>query len=565
MARSDRLDPASEEVLQRLRALRAHDLPTHGGRVLSYVYDPGVAGLDELAAEAMRLVQPVNGLDPTAFPSVAALERDLIGFAREVFHGDQTVVGSVTSGGTESCMLAVRTARDLWRRRHRSDARPRLLAPVTAHAAFHKAAHCFDLRLDLLPVDPDTGALAAAALIDRLGSDVALVAVSAPAYPHGALDPIAEVAAAAADGGIACHVDACIGGWVLPWWSDGGHPLSPWDFRVPGVTSLSADLHKYGYAPKGVSVLLHRGRDRHRAQYFATRRWPGYPVVNPTLLGSRSASALAAAWAIVQRLGHDGFAALAARTRRATDALAAALRGIPGLRIVGAPSGPLLALAADRTLPASTRVDPHHWVDRVRSRGWHLQQQPGLVQPDGTRLPPTAHLTVTPVTETALPELLPALRQAADEVRGKLPTNPAAVLAALAPMLTPPSGAPAASGIAAVTAVAAGVRAAPAAAEVRANPAAATPASGAPTAFVAADPASISSADDDGRLDCATAGAVLESLGLGGPQAGLPAETALLMSLIEALPAALVESLLVELLARLVEPPSASGPTPPPN
>jgi glutamate/tyrosine decarboxylase-like PLP-dependent enzyme len=519
------LDPASEEVLQRLRALRARDLPTHGGRVLSYVYDPGLAGLDELAAEAMRIVQPVNGLDPTAFPSVAALERGLVGFAREVLHGDEAVTGSVTSGGTESCMLAVRTARDLWRR-HYAGARPRLIAPVTAHAAFHKAAHCFDLQLDLVPVDADTGAVAAAALVDRLGPDVALVAVSAPAYPYGALDPIAEVAAAAADRGIACHVDACIGGWVLPWWGDADHPLAPWDFRVPGITSLSADLHKYGYAPKGVSLLLHRGRDRHRAQYFATRRWPGYPVVNPTLLGSRSAGALAAAWAIVQRLGHDGFAALAARTRRATDALAAALRAIPGLRIVGAPDGPLLALAADRSLPASARVDPHHWVDRVRSRGWHLQQQPGLRQADGTRLPPTVHLTVTPVTEAALPELLPALREAADEVRGRPPADPAPVLAALAPVLPAPSVAPPGAGAAAPI-----------------------PAPG----------------GEGGGLDPAGAGAVLEALGLGGPQAHLPAETAPLMGLIEALPAGMVESLLVELLARLAEPPPAPGPILPSN
>src|SRR5690554_65017 len=298
------LSPESEAILARLRTLREADAPTHGGRVLSYVYDSGLAELDELAAQAIRIMQPVNGLDPTTFPSVAAMEREVVGFARRMLHGDDAVVGSVTSGGTESCLLAVKTARDLWRAEGGVGV-PRIVAPVTVHAAFHKAAHYFGLELDLVPVGHD-GSVAADDLIGRLSADVALIVVSAPAYPHATLDPIAEVAAAASVAGVSCHVDACIGGWALPWWGD----LPDWDFAVDGVSSISADLHKYGYAPKGASVLLHRGLDRHRAQYFATTRWPGYPVVNPTMLGSKSAASLAAAWAIIERLGQEGFAQL---------------------------------------------------------------------------------------------------------------------------------------------------------------------------------------------------------------------------------------------------------------
>ena len=244
------------DILARLAELRAADAPTHGGHVLSYVYDSGLAELDELAAAAIRAVQPVNGLDPTTFTSVAVMEREVIAFARDLLGGapdglTPDVVGSVTTGGTESCLLAVKTARD----NLAYPGRARLLAPVTVHAAFQKAAHYFGLELDLVPVGPD-GRANAAAMIQRMGPDVALVVVSAPSYPHAALDPIAEVAAAAAERGIACHVDACIGGWVLPFWS--GLPV--WDFTVPGVTSISADLHKFGYAPKGISVLLQRGR-----------------------------------------------------------------------------------------------------------------------------------------------------------------------------------------------------------------------------------------------------------------------------------------------------------------
>ncbi|UUT34807.1 pyridoxal phosphate-dependent decarboxylase family protein [Microbacterium elymi] len=315
-------------ILAELDDLRRADAPTHGGRVLSYVYDSGMPELDELAAQASRRMQSVNGLDPTTFTSVAALEREVVAFARDILGGDEGVVGSVTSGGTESCLLAVRTARDLWRAAG-GIGTPRIVAPVTAHAAFRKAAELFELAFDPVPVSPETGTVEPSAIIERLGPDVALVVVSAPSYPFAAMDPIAPVAAACAASGISCHVDACIGGWILPFWPDAA-ARPGWDLRVPGVTSLSADLHKYGYAPKGVSVPLHRGRDRHRAQYFATTDWPGYPVVNPTLLGSKSAGALAAAWAIIRALGVEGFAQLAGRAARATAALQAAVAGIEG-------------------------------------------------------------------------------------------------------------------------------------------------------------------------------------------------------------------------------------------
>ena len=396
-----------DDILARLDALRAADAPTHGGHVLSYVYDSGLAELDELAASAMQRVQPVNGLDPTTFTSVAVMEGEVVGFMRDLLGGDENVVGSETTGGTESCLLAVKTARDVWR----GPGKPRLLAPITVHAAFHKAAHYFGLTLDLVPVGQD-GRVSAAALIERMGPDVAIVVVSAPSYPFASIDPVAEVAAAAAERGISCHVDACIGGLVLPFWEG----VEPWDLRVPGVTSISADLHKFGYAPKGVSVLLQRGRDRQRAQFFATTRWPGYPVINPTILGSKSAGPLAAAWAITQALGTSGYAELAASCARSTAALIDVVGSIDGLRVVGSPVGPLFAVAADPD--SSSPIDPHHWADQVRQHGFFLQQQPGLTQADGSHLPHTTHLTITPVTASVLDEVSSALITAAEEVRG---------------------------------------------------------------------------------------------------------------------------------------------------
>ncbi|WP_430645668.1 pyridoxal phosphate-dependent decarboxylase family protein [Agromyces sp. GXS1127] len=495
-----------DAVLAELAALREADAPTHGGRVLSYVYDSGLAELDDLAAHAARLVQPVNGLDPTTFTSVAAMEAGVVGFARRAFHGDagpDEVIGSVTSGGTESCLLAVKTARDVWREANPGDERmPRLVAPTTVHAAFHKAAHYFGLALELVPVSPETGAPRVADVVARLGDDVALVVMSAPSYPFATLDPIGEVAAETAGRGIALHVDACIGGFALAF-QEG---LPDWDLRVPGVTSLSADLHKYGYAPKGVSVLLQRGRDRQRRQYFATTAWPGYPVVNPTMAGSKPAGPLAAAWAILRVLGESGFADLTARAMTATAALRDAIDGIEGLAVVGDPVGPLLAVRADDAVPAERRVDPHHWADAARGAGWHLQLQPGMVQADGTVLPHTTHLTVTPVTDHVVGELVPALRAAADAVRGIPAVDGGELVAGLAGQLPGGAGALAAA--------------------------------------------------SDG-LDSDTAAGLLGAFGLlGGEGAGgaLPERMAPVLALVEALPAPLTERLLVELLARVVEP-----------
>ncbi len=473
-----------QEILARLKELRESDAPTHGGRVLSYVYDSGLPELDRLAANAMELVQPVNGLDPTAFTSVAVMEREVIGFARDLLGGDKNVVGTVTSGGTESCLLAVKTARS----NYRGAGTPKIIAPATVHAAFHKAAEYFGLELELIPVEAD-GQVKASALIEKMGPDTALVVLSAPCYPYAAMDPVAEVAAAAAAQGIDCHVDACIGGWILPFWPG----LPDWDLRVPGVTSLAADLHKYGYAPKGTSVLLTRGRDRQRAQYFATTRWPGYPVVNSTLLGSKSAAPLAAAWAIINALGAPGFAALADSCRRSTDSLLAHLDSIDGLRVLGKPVGPLFAVAQDDGVPANRRVDPHRWADKLRTHGWYAQLQPAFRQLDGSWMPRTTHVTITPATEPGLTGLSEAMVKAADEVRGEPGVDPGEVLAALGGGALP-------------------------------------------------------------ELDSDTAQGLLAQIGLADGSAGLPEAMAPVMALVEALPREFSGRLLIELMARMVEP-----------
>lgn len=425
-----------ERALARLAELRAVDPPTTGGRVLSYVYDSGLPGLDDIAVRAAGAAYGVNGLDPTVYSSVAEIHGAIVRRIRSVLGGDRSpdddeVFGSVTSGGTESCLLACLAAREVCGRTPGDGGT--IVAPVSVHAAFRKAAHTLGLRFRGVEIDPTTGRVSAEELLAAVDDDTVLVVCSAPAYPTGVIDPVADVAAGleAHDPRIGLHVDACLGGLVLPFWPEAGDAIpasTPWDLRLPRVTSISADLHKYGFAPKGTSALLSRGRARHRAAWFATVDWPGYPVVNPTLSGSKPLEPAAAAWAVLEALGDDGQRELVARTARATDVLSEGLAGITGLRLLDHDPGPLLAVAADDSLPRADRVHPHLWADACGRRGIAVQSQPAFAQNRGT-FPSSAHLTITPVTGELTDEILRVAADAADEVRGLADPAPPAVFA----------------------------------------------------------------------------------------------------------------------------------------
>jgi sphinganine-1-phosphate aldolase len=368
----------AEQVLNELAELRKGDLPTHGGRLFAYVYDPAVPGLDELAAAAYASSAHVNGLDPTAFPSLLAMENDLVAAAARVLGGDEDTVGSVTGGGTESLILAVKAARD-----GRPDvAAPRLVMPVTAHAALAKAAAYLRVALDTVPVDPVTLRVDPAAVAAAITPDTVLVACSAPSYAHGLIDPVEPIAAAAAAAGVRCHVDACFGGWTLPYLRRLGEPVPPFDLSVPGVTSISVDLHKYAYAPKGVSILLHRDEALRAAQYFGYADWPGYTMVNPVISSTRSGGPIAAAWATLRHIGDDGYLALAAKTRDATKAIADAVAKVPDFAVVPRESTVVAFM--------SSGADLFVLADELAARGWHTQPQ--FRHGD---IPPSVHLTVT--------------------------------------------------------------------------------------------------------------------------------------------------------------------------
>ena len=413
---------STEDLLAELSRLREGDLPVRDGRVAAYVYDPGRPEVREAGHRAYLEMLEVNGLDPTAFPSSVALERQVVGAVAHALGGDASTPGIFTSGGTESIMLAVKAARDTRGTRDNASGpdgfgtrgggadRGQIVLPVTAHPAFHKAAHYLGLDTVSIPVDPHTLRAEPSSYAAAIGPHTLMVVASAPSYPHGVLDPVGEIAALAAESGVLCHVDACVGGWVLPW-LDG---VAPFDLSVPGVTSLSCDLHKYGYAPKGASVVLFADQALRRGAYYASADWPGYTVINSTVQSSKGAGPLAGAWATLMALGASGYRELAAEAMTAARRLREGVEDIPQLRVLGAPDAPLVALAS-----ASADLDVFVLADRVAARGWFLQPQLSYAG-----IPPNLHLTLTGVSLAGVDTLLGVLAQGAKDAEGVRPEVP---------------------------------------------------------------------------------------------------------------------------------------------
>lgn len=385
-----------DALRQRLADLQAGDLPVHGGRTLAYVYDGGDAEVDRIGREAVSAYSGSNALDPTAFPSLLTMENELVGFAARLLDAPDTVVGTVTSGGTESILLAVQGARD-----SRPDiVEPTMVLPATAHAAFHKAAHYFGVRPVIVSVGPDFRA-DPAAMAAAIDASTVLVVASAPSYAHGVVDPVPAIAQAAHAAGVRCHVDACIGGWVLPYAARLGRPVEPWTFATDGVTSISVDTHKYAYAPKGTSLLLHRTPALRRPQFFASAAWPGYTMLNQTTQSTRSGGPIAGTWAVVSAIGDAGYLRLARDVFEAVDRIVATIESEPALHVVVAPDSTLVALGTDDS------CDPFTLTDELLSRGWYVQPQLAFAGQ-----PASIHLSVSAATLPHLDDFGSALKEA---------------------------------------------------------------------------------------------------------------------------------------------------------
>ena len=383
-----------EEVVARMRERKRADADWRGGRTWSLVYPAG-EGVDAVLRDAHDLYLFENALNPFRFPSLRQMEDDVVAMTGGLLHAPQGCGGAMTSGGTESILMAVKSARER-ARAERGVTRPKLVAPVSAHPAFAKAALYLGLEHVQIPLDADYRADLAAAreLIDER---TALVVGSAPNYPFGVIDPIPELAALAAERGISFHTDACLGGFLLPFYERLGEPVPSFDFRVPGVTTLSADVHKYGYCTKGASVILHREREHlNRHQLFVYRDWPGGTYGSFAMAGARPSAPIAAAWAVMLHLGVSGYVELARIVRDTTRALCEGIEAIPELHLWGAPAMSVLAFGSEA-------VDIHAVGEAMDGRGWHLDRQ---VAPDAL------HLMVSPEHRKVVDPFLEDLRGA---------------------------------------------------------------------------------------------------------------------------------------------------------
>lgn len=394
-----------DDVIADLVDKRSGDVRWEDGRTFGMVYDGG-PGVREVAERAASLYLHENALNTVAFPSLGAIQAEVVSWTAGLLHGPATAAGFLTSGGTESILCAVKAARERGRA-ERGITEPEMIVAESAHAAFHKAAHLFGLTLHKVAVDEDWRA-DVGAMADLVNDNTVLLVGSAPQYPQGVIDDIPAIAALAAAADANCHVDSCMGGFVLPFAEMLGRDVAPWDFRVDGVTSISADIHKLGYVPKGVSVILHRTKELRRYQTFVFDGWLGGFYASPNLQGTRSGLPMATAWAVMQHLGIDGYVELTRVTLDNADQMRAGIAAIDGVRVLGDGRFHLIAMSADLDDPDP--VDMFALGDALAARGWfHDRQTP----------PDTLHSTVSNTNTGVIDDYLDALAECVVEVRGQ--------------------------------------------------------------------------------------------------------------------------------------------------
>jgi glutamate/tyrosine decarboxylase-like PLP-dependent enzyme len=404
-----------EEITARMQEYRDKDARSQDQRLFSLVYftRPDIL---EVAKEAYNAFFSENALNPMAFPSLRRMETEVVGMTLGMLHAPEGAAGTMSSGGSESLLLAVKTARDWARAEKPNVTAPEMILPMTAHPALLKAAHTVGIKPVLAPTTP-AFTVDIEAVKRSLNDNTILLVGSAPQYAHGVLDPIADLGRLAEERGILCHVDACIGGFVLPWVEKLGYPVQPWDFRVKGVTSISADLHKYGYAAKGASAVLYRSRALRKHQFFAHGDWPGGLFASPSILGTRPGGAIAAAWAVMSYLGEEGYLELTRRAMAATRGICEAVRDTPGLHVIGEPVASILGIGGDDSL------DLYVLAEKLEAKGWCLDKQ---------QAPASLHLTVSPAHDQIVDDLAADLRECTKEAqaakaRGEQPQGSAAM------------------------------------------------------------------------------------------------------------------------------------------
>ncbi len=395
---------SKEEILRRLDELSSDDLEPEGGKLFSHIYDPGIDELKKLAEEAYIKYLEKTMLNFSIYPSVLKMEREIVSIVKTLFNGGDETVGNYTYGGTESIFLALKTARDYMKKK-RGIAKPNIIVPYTGHPAFIKSAQYLDIKVryarltEEYTVDVDD-------VNEKIDDNTVALIGSAPSYPYGTIDDIRALSDIALEKDIWLHVDACIGGFVLPFLRELGEEIPPFDFTLEGVKSLSVDLHKYGYSPKGGSIILYRSRELRLHQIYVNASWPGYPLVNTTVLSSRSAGPLAAAYATLKYLGYDGYLNL---TRQILNAKKVIIEGLLeiGFKILGKPISSIVAFT-------SNDIDLYILAEKMKERGWYLQLQPGSAQ---LGFPTSIHLTISPIHSKTAHQFIEEIKELSGDPR----------------------------------------------------------------------------------------------------------------------------------------------------
>ena len=392
---------SKKAIIKEMKSFRREDADFRNAKTWSLVYYLNDDHTDFLK-EAYGTYFSENGLNPMAFKSLKRFESDVVRMTADLFHGDGDVVGTMTSGGTESCMLAVKTYRDRARDKKPWILRPNMVVPETVHVAFEKAAEYFDVKVLRAPVGKDyrVNLKAMNRLINR---NTIMLVGSAPAYPHGMVDDIEAIGRIAQKKNIPLHVDSCLGGFMLPFVEKLGYNIPVFDFRVPGVTSISADVHKYGFSAKGASTILYRNIDYLKHQFFIFENWPGGMFISPALLGTRPGGAIAAAWAAMQAIGIKGYTKQAKESMAVTQKLMDGINAISPLRVIAKPH--MTVFAYESTDPD---VNIYAVGDRMEERGWHIDRQ---------QKPESLHAMVTPKHAAIADQYLDDLRASVEEVR----------------------------------------------------------------------------------------------------------------------------------------------------
>ena len=359
--------PATQ-VFDELESLRADDVDWRNGKVFSLAYYAGPQAI-AVAEDAYRRFSGENALSTDAFPSLRIMQQDVLSMVGPWLGAHKDSAGFMTSGGTESILMVVKAARDQFAQT-RGVATPNIVLPTSAHAAFEKACHYFGVESRRSAVGQDWRADIAA--MERLIDDnTVMLVASAPQYPQGVVDDVTGIAALASSRGINCHVDACMGGVTLAYLVKLGLPIPAWNLSVSGVTSISVDLHKYGYTSKGASVVMYSSKSLRAHQGFFTDNWLGGMYASSGMLGTKSGGSIASAWAVLRHLGDDGYTALVRQTRNATEQLANHIVAHTHLVLRAYPDSTLICFgAADPSVLNVFAV-----ADELRIRGWYVDRQ----------------------------------------------------------------------------------------------------------------------------------------------------------------------------------------------